>query len=133
MKTNGSPAKPRFVVLFHQVPLDSPRQDHWDLMLESDGVLETWALDSEPSAGRTISAKRLVEHRLAYLEFEGEISGGRGSVRRIWKGTFLGKLNFSNRRSGFQLGLDRELESESRRIQVRFQELVEDDWIIEFQ
>ena len=71
---------PRFVILRHETPSDSPRGTHWDLMLEADGVLRTWALAGEPAAGEMIAAERLADHRLAYLEYEGPISGNRGSV-----------------------------------------------------
>jgi hypothetical protein len=114
------------------MPFDSLRQDHWDLMFEFEGVLETWALDSEPSVGQTVSAIKLVEHRLAFLEFEGALSGGRGLVRRIWRGTYRGELNLRNRRSSFQLELERELGNDSERLQARFQEVREGDWVIEF-
>ncbi|MAY75045.1 MAG: hypothetical protein CMJ31_10085 [Phycisphaerae bacterium] len=30
-------------------------------------------------------ATAMPDHRAAYLEFEGEVSGGRGTVTRIWK------------------------------------------------
>jgi hypothetical protein len=75
---------PRFVVLEH----DSPRGLHWDLMLETAGVLATWALPRPPEPGLTIEAEALPGHRLAYLDYEGRISGGRGSVARWDQGTY---------------------------------------------
>lgn len=71
----------RFVVQEHHTePL------HWDLMIERDGALATWALESEPPAGAfEMAARRLPDHRLAYLEKEGEVSGGRGWTR-LWDG-----------------------------------------------
>lgn len=68
----------RFVILRH----DSPRSLHWDFMLEHDGALRTWALESPPSVGTTIAAEALADHRLAYLDYEGPISGNRGVVAR---------------------------------------------------
>src|SRR5205085_7174905 len=50
--------------------------------LEADGVLKTWALSIEPDCTPEQSAQRLDDHRLAYLEYEGEVAGGRGSVSR---------------------------------------------------
>ena len=80
---------PRFVVLFHQVPARQPRNDHWDLMLEDDGQLLTWALDREPASGTDLDAIQLAQHRIEYLEFQGELSGGTGAdVRRVMSGTF---------------------------------------------
>ena len=75
---------PRFVVLRHDPPPSGARPLHWDFMLESGGVLRTWALDRPPdddAAGERF-AEALADHRIAYLEFEGDISGGRGRVAR---------------------------------------------------
>ncbi|MCS7306194.1 MAG: hypothetical protein NZ602_13945 [Thermoguttaceae bacterium] len=77
-------AKLRFVVLEH----DSPRGRHWDLMLEREGRLRTWALAEPPDTPGPIPAEALPEHRLAYLDYEGPISGGRGQVRRWDAGTY---------------------------------------------
>jgi hypothetical protein len=79
---------PRFVVLQHETPSDYHRRTHFDLMLESAGALKTWAMDSAPIAGSPAMAERLADHRIAYLNYEGEISGGRGSVRRIDHGEY---------------------------------------------
>jgi hypothetical protein len=35
---------------------------------------------------REFAAERLADHRLAYLEYEGEVSGGRGVVKRVARG-----------------------------------------------
>ena len=82
---------PRFVVLHHQCPTGYPRPDHWDFMLEAAGVLRTWALRERPdaaSADSPIAAEALADHRLAYLEMEGPVSGGRGSVARWDQGEY---------------------------------------------
>jgi|YNPMSStandDraft_1061717.scaffolds.fasta_scaffold00672_2 hypothetical protein len=76
--TSGRKTKLRFVVLEH----DSPRGRHWDLMLEQEGKLRTWALAAPPDTAGPIPAEALADHRLAYLDYEGPISGGRGQVRR---------------------------------------------------
>ena len=68
---------PRFVILEHDHPFL-----HWDLMLESGESLRTWRLHGEPPAGRTIAAEPLPDHRLAYLDYEGPVSGNRGTVTR---------------------------------------------------
>jgi hypothetical protein len=75
---------PRFVILEHDHPVL-----HWDLMLEADGVLQTWRLAQppEPSLG-AIEATALADHRASYLEYEGSVSGGRGSVKRWDAGVF---------------------------------------------
>ena len=99
---------PRFVVLFHQCPPDYARPSHWDLMLEADGVLRTWALAQLPchwlrahqatvaacgscpplAASDTVHAEQLADHRMAYLDYEGPVSGNRGSVVRVASGSF---------------------------------------------
>ena len=67
-------------------------------MLEHAGVLLTWELQTLPGpwaealgetgsgAGEAVEARRLPDHRVAYLEIEGPVSGGRGSVRRCDRG-----------------------------------------------
>jgi hypothetical protein len=99
---------PRFVLLYHDCPPGYVRPSHWDLMLESGEVLETWALAQLPrgwqaahaqttlaspncpslSESDTVVAEHLAGHRLAYLNYEGVVSGGRGEVVRVAAGTF---------------------------------------------
>ena len=75
---------PRFVVLEH----DSPRDRHWDFMLETGDVLATWALSEPPDAAPHIAAEALADHRTEYLDYEGPVSGDRGSVTRWDAGTY---------------------------------------------
>jgi hypothetical protein len=77
-------ALPQFVILRH----DSPRGIHFDFMLEAGGVLKTWALPEAPRYGEKMPCEALGDHRMAYLEYEGPISGDRGSVARWDSGTF---------------------------------------------
>ncbi len=51
-------------------------------------VLKTWALPRLPEAGIEIPCEALADHRLTYLDYEGPISGGRGTVSRWDQGTF---------------------------------------------
>jgi hypothetical protein len=76
---------PRFVILRHELPPGAARGSHWDLMFEQAGVLRTWAVDEIPSSTAEIEAQLLADHRLAYLDYEGPVSGDRGSVTR-WDG-----------------------------------------------
>lgn len=57
-------------------------------MLEAEGVLKTWALPAWPSLTVEMECRMLPDHRLAYLEYEGEVSGGRGNVRRVEAGEY---------------------------------------------
>ena len=76
-------AMPRFVILEH----DHPRQ-HWDFMLEAGAVLRAWRLDAPPALGCSVTAEASFDHRLAYLDYEGPVSGDRGQVKRWDTGTF---------------------------------------------
>lgn len=79
---------PRFVVLHHVLPPDSARPTHWDLLLERGEALASWALAVAPRAGAEIRAEALADHRLAYLDYEGPVSGNRGTVSRWDEGTY---------------------------------------------
>jgi len=57
-------------------------------MLEADGILRTWAVDEEPAIGHTLTALALPDHRQAYLDYEGPVSGELGEVRRWDEGTY---------------------------------------------
>ncbi len=72
-----------FVLLEHQT--DSGV--HWDLMIETPGRdrLATWRLAGNPIAlpDEAIAAEPIGHHRRIYLDYEGELSGGRGRVARV--------------------------------------------------
>lgn len=74
---------PRFVILEHDWPTR-----HWDLLLEAGDVLRAWRLSADPEPGRDVPAEPNADHRLAYLDYEGPVSGGRGTVVRWAAGTF---------------------------------------------
>jgi len=75
----------RFVILHHK--LDGG--EHWDLMLEQGDILLTWQLLRDPMdpASYPIPARRIGDHRKAYLDYEGPLTGNRGTVRRVDGGT----------------------------------------------
>jgi bifunctional non-homologous end joining protein LigD len=84
----AGPGLPRFVIHEH-----SARRLHWDLRLERDGVLVSWALPRgvplEPKVN--FIAPHTEDHPLEYLEFSGEIPAGNygAGTMSIWdRGTY---------------------------------------------
>jgi hypothetical protein len=113
---------PHFVLLYHDCPPHYTRPSHWDLMLEEGDVLRTWALERLPrewrqahartanahpncpaaAEGNDVAAEQLGDHRRDYLEYEGEVSGDRGWVRRVAAGTYTSAAESP---AGWQLSL----------------------------
>lgn len=89
---------PRFVLLRHKCPESYHKPSHWDFMLEWGDVLRTWELRELPTgwaeqlgvteAADCVDAIALNDHRLAYLDFEGPLTGDRGAVQRCDEGLF---------------------------------------------
>jgi hypothetical protein len=83
---------PRFVILEHDHPAL-----HWDFMLEAGPVLRTWRLAAPPQSAQAVRATASFNHRLHYLDYEGPLSGDRGSVRRWDAGTFSWQCDLQER------------------------------------
>lgn len=81
------------VVLRH----DGPQGVHYDWLVDPpdghalpEGRLWTLRVEAPPQQWPkqgTLAARELEPHRRVYLEYEGEISEGRGAVRRVAQGT----------------------------------------------
>ena len=78
------PMPSRFVILVHS----GHGPTHYDLMVEHGPALATWQLETDPAAAENadLPARRLADHRPAYLDYEGPIRGGRGHVRQADSG-----------------------------------------------
>lgn len=57
-------------------------------MLEQETALRTWALEQSLRPNIEIACQPLVDHRLAYLAYEGPVSGDRGHVTRVDHGDY---------------------------------------------
>lgn len=64
---------PIFVIHHHLA-----RKEHWDLRLEINNLLKSWALPKEPPTEKGIKrlAIQVEDHSLDYANFEGEIPKG---------------------------------------------------------
>ncbi len=69
-----------------------PHVDHYDWLLERDDdpgslLMAFRTLERiDDATHNRFAAVRMVDHRRLYLEFEGAVSGGRGTVRRVAAG-----------------------------------------------
>lgn len=82
----------RAVILEHTLPDGSW---HFDWMVEdatlgTDRCLRVWRTSVRPDLALEFAGERIGDHRRAYLSYEGPITGGRGSVRRVGGGAATG-------------------------------------------
>ncbi|WP_205698147.1 DNA ligase D [Conexibacter sp. SYSU D00693] len=122
-----APDLPRFVVQEH-----SATRLHWDLRLEHDGALASWALPN--GIPRTLKDNRLAvhteDHPLEYLDFHGDIPKGEygaGSMT-IWdRGTYE-VLKWEERKVEVELHGER-VQGQYALFPIR-QERGKDEWMI---
>jgi hypothetical protein len=77
----------KFVVQKHQ---KESEPTHWDLMLESGGILETYRLPLPPEkwGKEVIEAVKIFDHSLKFLSYEGPVNKDKGRVDMADKGTY---------------------------------------------
>lgn len=84
----------RYTISYHNTEIG----DHFDLFLENSGdSLYTYEFRTELFLnflrGEEISASKKENHRLKYLDFEGDISDGRGFVKIVEKGEYWSQIS----------------------------------------
>lgn len=63
-------------------------------MLDQGNTLATWQLARDPAclqaadSQESVPARRIGDHRRAYLTYEGPVSGNRGTVSRVAQGQY---------------------------------------------
>ena len=81
----------RTVILRHTLPDGSW---HYDWLVERAGLalVPTWRtgqIRPDDTAMESFEAERIGDHRALYLDYEGEVSGGRGEVERVASGAVI--------------------------------------------
>lgn len=119
---------PRYVILHHQQSSSQEDLTHWDLMLESAGILRTWKISHAPLPTQQFVATALADHRIDYLDYEGPVSKNRGHVRQWDHGTFEGSVPTD--RSPFSV----QLEGKTLQGTLSLQPQLEHDkqWLVQF-
>jgi len=76
----------RFVIHQHS----TAGQTHWDLMLESGDILQTYRLDKAPAdiPHGPCDAVKIFDHPLKFLTYQGPVNKGKGKVRIVETGTY---------------------------------------------
>jgi DNA ligase D-like protein (predicted 3'-phosphoesterase) len=134
---SSSGGAPRFVIQQHDAS-----SLHWDLRLEADGVLVSWAVPKGPSTDPREKrlAHRVEDHPLDYVDFEGVIPAdeyGGGSVV-VWDtGSYT---NTTTDDDGGEVAVDDALEDGHLSFELHGEKLTggfsltrfrgEDDWLL---
>ncbi len=116
---------PGFVVHEHHA-----RRLHYDLRLEMDNVLKSWAVPKEPPLEKGVKrlAIQVEDHPLDYMDFEGDIPEGHyGAGRvRIWDRGNYEVLKKTDRE--IKVRFDGE-KLRGEYVLLRFERAGENDWL----
>jgi len=120
---------PRFVILLHKPGTASAHLRHFDFMLETQEgeALSTWRWDQIPNTTAEFIGLQLAPHRLEYLDYEGEISGGRGHVSQQVTGIYREAISCGDSEWEIQLEAE-ELAGTLRGLHIK-----DDQWLFDFQ
>lgn len=102
---------------------------HWDLRLEMDGVLKSWAVPKEPPVkeGTKRLAVAVEDHDMSYAGFEGEISEGYGKgTVKIWDS---GAYDIVNQKDSKIIVDFHGKKLKGEYVLVRFKKAGEKDWL----
>ena len=103
---------------------------HWDLRLEMDGVLKSWAVPKEPPTEEGIKrlAIQVQDHDLGYATFKGEIKEGYGKgTVKIWDN---GKYDLINRKKEKIVIELKGKKMKGEYVILRFKRAGEDSWLL---
>ncbi|NNJ27440.1 hypothetical protein LzC2_35440 [Planctomycetes bacterium LzC2] len=98
-RSGGAASTWRFALLAHDCPTPGFPNPHFDLLIEDPALLptqgpgerrcRTWRLHADPRAGSPVRCEPIAPHRAFYLDYEGPVSGARGTVTRLDGGTVV--------------------------------------------
>ncbi|MEZ6235195.1 MAG: hypothetical protein R3B68_13485 [Phycisphaerales bacterium] len=97
MGDSGGESGRHWVLLRHEMPDGSWHYDwmlEWDSTPDAERALVSFRVSVRPDerVGMAIEGERIGAHRRVYLEFEGDVSGGRGRVVRVARGDLVGLI-----------------------------------------
>jgi bifunctional non-homologous end joining protein LigD len=77
----------RFVIQRHE---RQGEEAHWDLMLETGEILETYRIGKslEEWGDKPMEAVKIFDHPLKFLSYEGSVNKGKGTVKIADAGTY---------------------------------------------
>ncbi|MBB3204706.1 hypothetical protein FHS27_000470 [Rhodopirellula rubra] len=95
-----------------------PITDHLDWFFETTpdqaNSLKTFASPIEDFESPVIATTQLFDHRVTYLDYDGDVSGNRGSVQRLVTGTYQFVASNTNRFAIGPIAIEKAVASDSQ-------------------